>query len=52
VRASPPAWPELVRRAAESRSVHTVKLLEALGRCDRGEDPLRRSVAAQWLEWT
>ena len=46
-----PPWPELVTRAATSRSVHTVKLVEALRRNDAGSDPLPRSVAVQWLEW-
>jgi hypothetical protein len=51
VRESPGEWPALTRRAAETRSVHTIKLIEALARLDRGGDPLFRSVAAQWLEW-
>jgi hypothetical protein len=51
VRATPGEWPTLTARAAESRSVHTVKLIEALTRFDRDGDPLYRSVAAQWLEW-
>ena len=51
VRPSPGEWPELTERAAESRSVHTIKLIEALARFDRDGDPLHRSVAAQWLEW-
>ncbi len=51
LRASPPAWPELIERAVASRSVHTIKLTEALHRFDRGDDPLWRTVAAQWLEW-
>lgn len=50
-RAAPPNWPELVTRAVASRSVHTVKLLEALRRHDSGSDPLLRGVAVQWLEW-
>lgn len=52
VRSSPGEWPELVQRAAQSGSVHTIKLVEALRRFDRKGDPLMRSVAAQWLEWT
>lgn len=51
VRDSPGEWPTLTRRAVESRSVHTIKLTEALLRFDRDGDPLFRSVAAQWLEW-
>ncbi len=51
VRDSPGDWPTLIRHAAESRSVHTIKLIEALSRFDRDGDPLFRSVAAQWLEW-
>ena len=51
VRDAPGEWPTLTRRAAESRSVHTIKLIEALARFDGGGDPLLRSVAAQWLEW-
>lgn len=51
VRDDPGEWPMLTRRAAESRSVHTIKLIEALARFDRSGDPLYRSVAAQWLEW-
>jgi len=51
IRASPGEWPTLTRQAAESRSVHTIKLIEALSRFDRDGDPLYRSVAAQWLEW-
>jgi len=50
-RPAPPPWPELVTRAVASRSVHTLKLLEALRRHDPGSDPLLRSVAVQWLEW-
>lgn len=50
-REAPGEWPDLLRQAAESRSVHTIKLIEALARFDRGDDPLLRSVAAQWLEW-
>lgn len=45
-------WPELVQRAVDSRSVHGIKLLDALARFDRDGDPLWRSVAEQWLEWT
>jgi hypothetical protein len=51
LRATPPAWPELIERAVASRSVHTIKLTEALHRFDRGDDPLWRTVAVQWLEW-
>jgi hypothetical protein len=52
VRRAPPPWDELVGRAVATRSVHTIKLTEALVRADRDGDPLWRSVAAQWLEWT
>lgn len=52
VRAFPGEWPALIARAAESGSVHTIKLIEALARFDRDGDPLFRSVAARWLEWT
>lgn len=52
VRASPPEWPNLISRAVDSRSVHTIKLIEALVRFDDDGDSLHRSVAAQWLEWT
>jgi hypothetical protein len=52
VRAAPGAWPELADRAAASGSVHTIKLVEALARSDRDGDPLYRSTAVQWLEWT
>ncbi len=45
-------WPELIERAATSRSVHTLKLVEALSRFRHVDDPLCRSVAAQWFEWT
>jgi len=45
-------WPELLRRAAGSRSVHTIKLVEALYRQRHVDDALCRSVAAQWFEWT
>lgn len=51
VRADPGEWSTLTRSAAESGSVHTIKLIEALARFDRADDPLFRSVAAQWLEW-
>lgn len=51
LRESPGEWPTLIRRAAHSRSVHTIKLIEALARFDRDDDSLYRSVAAQWLEW-
>ena len=50
LRATAP-WPELTRRAAESRSVHTIKLVEALSRHRHVDDGLCRSVAAQWFEW-
>jgi len=52
VRSAPPAWPDLIEPTARSGSVHTIKLTEALVRFDRDGDPLWRSVAAQWLEWT
>jgi hypothetical protein len=32
--------------------VHTIKLVEALVRYRDLDDPLCRSVAAQWFEWT
>jgi hypothetical protein len=41
-----------VQRAVASRSVHTIKLVEALQRYDSGNgDALLRTVAVQWLEW-
>ncbi len=52
VRRAPAPWPELVRRVVASRSVHGIKLLDALLRFDADGDPLWRSVAEQWLEWT
>ncbi|MEM7306119.1 MAG: questin oxidase family protein [Planctomycetota bacterium] len=52
LRGSPGAWPELIQRAVDSRSVHGIKLIDALHRFDRGSDPLWRSVAARWFEWT
>lgn len=52
VRASPPEWPSPIQRAVDSRSVHGIKLIDALVRFDRDDDPLWRSVAMQWLEWT
>lgn len=52
VRASPPPWPLQVQRAVESRSIHGIKLLDALLRFERADDPLWRSVAVQWSEWT
>jgi hypothetical protein len=45
-------WPEFTRRAAESRSVHTIKLIEVLYRFRATDEALCRSVAAQWFEWT
>lgn len=51
LREAPGDWPALIRRAAQSRSVHTIKLIEALSRFDRDGDRLYRTVAAQWLEW-
>jgi hypothetical protein len=51
VRQAPGDWPTLIERAATSGSVHTIKLIEALARCDRGGDRLFASVAAHWLEW-
>lgn len=51
LRPSPPTWPDLIERAAASRSVHTIKLIEALSRFDVAGDPLCRTVAVQWLEW-
>lgn len=52
VRASAPEWPGQIQHIVESRSVHGVKLLDALLRFDHDDDPLWRSVAAQWSEWT
>ena len=52
LRGAPPAWPQHIRRAVESRSVHGIKLIDALARFDRDDDPLWRSVGAQWFEWT
>ncbi len=52
LRASAAPWAESVRRAVESRSVHGIKLIDALVRFDRGGDPIWGSVAAQWFEWT
>lgn len=52
VRASTDAWPTQIRRAVDSRSVHGIKLIDALVRFERDDDPLWRSVAAQWFEWT
>jgi hypothetical protein len=52
VRTQTAPWPELIERAAASRSVHTLKLVEALARFRHIDDPLCRSVAAQWFEWT
>ena len=52
LRETTPPWPELTRRAASSRSVHTIKLVEALTRYREVDDALCRSVAAQWFEWT
>lgn len=53
VRAAPAGWPEWTERAAESGSVHGIKLIEALSRFDGTSEggPLMRSVAAQWFEW-
>lgn len=52
VRARPAPWPALTGRAAASGSVHGIKLIDALERFDRDGDPLWRSVAEQWFEWT
>ncbi len=52
VRVSTDDWRTLIERAVDSRSVHGIKLLDALVRFDRDDDPLWRSVAAQWFEWT
>ena len=52
VRSATPDWPAHVERAVDSRSVHGIKLIDALVRFDRDDDPLWRSVAAQWFEWT
>ncbi len=47
-----PDWPAQIARAADSRSVHGIKLIDALARFERQSDPLWRSIAAQWFEWT
>ena len=52
VRSAPPEWPAQIQRAVDSRSVHGIKLIDALVRFDRDDDLLWRSVAAQWFEWT
>ncbi|MEM9382312.1 MAG: hypothetical protein AAGB93_20325 [Planctomycetota bacterium] len=52
VRAEPGSWDDHVARAVASDSVHTLKLIEALRRFDRGDDPLLRSVAAEWFDWS
>ena len=54
VRADPGTWDDLVARAVVTDSVHTLKLIEALRRFDDegSDDPLLRSVAAQWFDWT
>jgi hypothetical protein len=44
-------WGRLTTRAAESRSVHTIKLVEALARYRHVDDALCRSVAATWFDW-
>jgi len=48
---SPPDWPTQIQRAVDSRSVHGIKLIDALVRFDRDHDPVWRSVAAQWFKW-
>lgn len=45
-------WEAHLERAVASRSVHGIKLIDALLRFDTDDDPLWRSVAAQWFEWT
>ena len=52
VRDAPGEWEGLVRRVVETRSVHGIKLIDALMRFDRGGDGVWRSVAEEWLEWT
>jgi hypothetical protein len=52
LRTDPSPWSELLPRAARSRSVHTLKLVEALSRFRHVDDRLCRSVATQWFEWT
>jgi hypothetical protein len=52
VREKTPAWPAQIERAVDSRSVHGIKLIDALVRFERDDDPLWRSVASQWFEWT
>lgn len=51
LRDATPSWSECVERAAASGSVHTIKLVEALGRLRAVDEGLCRSVAAQWFEW-
>lgn len=52
VRPTPSGWTTQRKRAVEQRSVHGIKLVDALARFDRDGDPLWRSVAEQWFEWT
>lgn len=52
VREATAPWPEMLERACASGSVHTIKLVEVLHRQRDVDDPLMRSVAAQWFEWT
>ena len=52
LRSSPGDWTTHIASAVERRSVHGIKLIDALVRFDRDGDPLWRSVAAQWSEWT
>jgi hypothetical protein len=48
LRTSPPEWPDLIQSAADSGSVHTIKLIEALNRSKSNNDTLCRTVAVQW----
>lgn len=52
LRDSFPALAVQVERAVDSRSVHGIKLLDALVRFESANDPVWGSVAAQWFEWT
>ena len=52
VRSAPPSWDDLVARLTAAPTVHGVKLFEALLRFEEPGDPLWRSVAAEFLDWT
>ncbi|MCR9246855.1 MAG: questin oxidase family protein [bacterium] len=51
VRGAALPWAALAQEAIARRSIHGLKLIEALRRSDDDADLLLRSVAAQWLEW-